>query len=587
MASQTFNQVTVSSPRRPPEIPKNQPPAPRHPKGSQARVLLTSVFGPYARDDEYGSRRIKPMELYHSQITRYQGVFSIRMSNRSYGLMLIQANVQAPCTLLDFPTLERFDQELRTGQYDVVGIGAIVPNLAKVQKMCSLVREHLPRATVLVGGYVATIPGVKERIDADYIVPGEGIRWLRRFLGEDAHRPIRHPPINSVFGCRSMGVALSEKPGDVAATIIPTLGCPKGCNFCSTSAMFGGKGHFIHFFEKGEDLFEAMCHSESALGARSFFVLDENFLLYRERALRLLDLMTTHHKPWSLYILSSADILKTYTMEQLVGLGISWLWIGLEGKKSRYEKLAGTDTRQLVDELQSHGIRVVCSSIIGLEEHTPNTIDEALAHAISHDIDFHQFMLYSAGPGTPLFTELREAGVLRSSEELDEADVHGQYRFNFKHPHIPEGQETEYLQRAFRRDFEVNGPSIVRMARTILRGWKRYKNHPDSRIRERYRWEARDLPFSFAAALWAARYWLRRNPVISAKTSLILKDIFREFGFKARLAAALGGPYVYLKMIGEEQRLRQGWTFEPPTFYEKNEAAQRMESSGYHSSRGM
>jgi hypothetical protein len=31
-----------------------------HPKGSRAHVLLTSVFGPYARDDEFGSRAINP-----------------------------------------------------------------------------------------------------------------------------------------------------------------------------------------------------------------------------------------------------------------------------------------------------------------------------------------------------------------------------------------------------------------------------------------------------------------------------------------------------------------------------------------------
>ena len=83
----------------------------RHPRGSRARVLLTSVFGPYARDDEYGSRAINPMELYHNQVTRVQGAFSLRMFHRSWGLMLIQANLKAPCTLLDFPTLERFVEE--------------------------------------------------------------------------------------------------------------------------------------------------------------------------------------------------------------------------------------------------------------------------------------------------------------------------------------------------------------------------------------------------------------------------------------------------------------------------------------------
>ena len=79
-----------------------------HPLGSRARVLLVSVFGPYAQDDASGSRSINPMELYQNQVTRVQGAFSLRTFHRSWGLMLIQANIDAPCTLLDFPSQERF-----------------------------------------------------------------------------------------------------------------------------------------------------------------------------------------------------------------------------------------------------------------------------------------------------------------------------------------------------------------------------------------------------------------------------------------------------------------------------------------------
>ncbi|MCK4627220.1 MAG: B12-binding domain-containing radical SAM protein, partial [Phycisphaerae bacterium] len=64
-----------------------------HPLASRAKVLLSSVFGPYAQDDEYGSRTMNPMELYHNQVTRVQGPFSLRMFHRSWGLMLIQANI--------------------------------------------------------------------------------------------------------------------------------------------------------------------------------------------------------------------------------------------------------------------------------------------------------------------------------------------------------------------------------------------------------------------------------------------------------------------------------------------------------------
>ena len=89
---------------------------PKHPKGTQARVLLASVFGPYAQDDEFGSRKINPMELYHNQVTRAQGSFSLRMFHRSWGIMMIQENISAPTTVLDFPTLEIFENELRASK---------------------------------------------------------------------------------------------------------------------------------------------------------------------------------------------------------------------------------------------------------------------------------------------------------------------------------------------------------------------------------------------------------------------------------------------------------------------------------------
>lgn len=550
---------------------RSQPPFTTHPLGSRARVLLTSVFGPYAQDNEYGGRKINPMELYQNQVTRVQGVFSLRMFHRSWGLMLIQVNMDAPCTLLDFPVLERFIAEITTNKYDIVGISSIIPNVGKVRKMCELIREHLPAATIVVGGHVANVPDLDQRIDADHIVKGEGVRWFRRFLGQDESRPIKHPRIVSGFGSRILGVNQSEKQGEVAATLIPSVGCPLGCNFCSTSAMFGGKGKCVHFYETGDELFEVMCDLEKDLRVKSFFVMDENFLIHRKRALRLLELMSEHDKSWALYVFSSANVLLSYTMEQLVGLGVFWVWMGIEGKDSQYAKLNGADTHELVRTLQSHGIRVLGSTIVGLEEHTPENIDAAIDYAVSHDTDFHQFALYTAIPGTPLHAEKLAAGTLLDNDECPLADTHGEYKFNFRHMHIPGGQETEFLLRAFRRDFEVNGPSFIRLTRTMLQGWRRYKNHPERRIRQRYAWDNRSLATTYAGALWATRHWYRNNPALSAKISRILNDIYREFGLKSRLVAPLVGRYLRFTMAREDRRLRQGWTYEPQTFCEVNQ----------------
>jgi radical SAM superfamily enzyme YgiQ (UPF0313 family) len=541
-----------------------------HPLGTRAKVLLTSVFGPYARDDEHGSRALNPMELYHNQVTRVQDVFSLRMFHRSWGLMLIQANLDAPCTLLDFPTLDRFLDEIRTTRYDVIGISAIMPNLAKVAEMCTLIRRHQPGATIVVGGHVANVPRLGERIDADHIVRGEGVAWFRAFLGQEVERPIRHPLIVSAIESRILGVKMGARPSDTAATLIPSVGCPMGCNFCSTSAMFGGKGRFVNFYDGGDELFEIMAGLETALGVQSFFVMDENFLLYRTRALRLLERMREAGKSWSLYVFSSANTLRLYSMEELVGLGVSWLWIGLEGEHSAYKKLEKTDTRVLVDQLQSHGIRVLGSSIIGLPEHTPDTIDQAIAYSASHDTEFHQFMLYTPVPGTPLYAEHEAKGTLLDEAECPAADAHGQLRFNFRHPHIQGGQETEFLLRAFRRDFEVNGPSLVRIARTLLRGWQRHKADPEARIRARYARECGDLATVYAGALWAAERWLAGEPA-GSRIRAVRESLVREFGLRARVSGPLLGRALLLAMWRENRRLRRGHTYEPPTFYETSQ----------------
>lgn len=548
--------------------------SPRHARhsGSRVRVLLTSVFGPYGQDDEHGSRRLNPMELYHNQVTRTQGAFSLRMFHRSWGLMMIQANISAPCTLLDFPTLDRFIEEISTRQYDVIGISSIIPNQAKVRKMCELIRQYQPRATIVVGGHIANIPDLTRLIDADYVVRGEGVRWFRRYLGEDENRPLRHPLISSGIGTRNMGVTIAEKPGDVAATLIPSVGCPLGCNFCSTSAMFGGKGKWIDFYQTGDELFDIMQKIERETRVRSFFVMDENFLFHRRRALRLLELMEQHRKSWSLYVFSSANVLRSYTIEQLVRLGISWVWMGIEGRDSQYQKLSGIDTFELVGELQSHGIRVLGSTIIGLENHTPENIDEAIEYAAAHDTDFHQFMLYTPVPGTPLHAELTAQGRMKDPAEYDPADIHGQEILNYRHPAFNDQQTAELMIRAFDRDFKLNGPSTLRIVRTTLAGWRRYKNHPDPRVQSRFAWEARELGTTFSAAVAAARLYYRHEPRMHAKLTALQRELFAEFGWKSRLWAVLGGRWLLHRIRKEEKRLAAGFSHEPPTFYERNEA---------------
>ena len=117
-----------------------------HPKGSRARVLLSSVFGPYAQDDEFGSRAINPMELYHNQVTRVQGSFSAAPLSPLLGhpddpgehlRALHGAGLPHPRSVR-----ARADGATTTTSS---GISSIIVNVGKAREMCRMVRKLSPR----------------------------------------------------------------------------------------------------------------------------------------------------------------------------------------------------------------------------------------------------------------------------------------------------------------------------------------------------------------------------------------------------------------------------------------------------------
>jgi radical SAM superfamily enzyme YgiQ (UPF0313 family) len=522
--------------------------------------MLTSVFGPFAQDDEFGSRVINPMELYHNQVTKAQGSFSLRRFHRSWGILMIQENISAPCTVLDFPTRESFAQELRAHAYDVVGISSIIVNVGKVKEMCRMVREISPATTIIVGGHVSAVPGIEGMISADHIVKGDGIAWMREYLGEDPSAPVSHPPLDSGFDLRVMGVRIPEM-ADSSATVIASMGCPLGCNFCTTSAFFGGKGKILNLYSTGAELYRLMEEAERTRGVSSFFIMDENFLLQKRRAMELLALMREGEKSWTLHIFSSANAIAKYTHEQLVELGIGSIWIGLESPRSQYAKLDGADTIRLAAELRDHGIVLLGSTIVGLEHHTPENLTEEIEHAVAHETDLHQFMLYTPVPGTPLYREMHEQGRLL---DVNLADIHGQEGFNFRHAAISREESRRFLDWAFQRDFERNGPSLFRICRTTFAGWKRHRNHPDPRVRKRYERDARLLRHGYAATLWAMEHRLSRtNPEVAGRIHALRRELEREFGVVTKIASRVLGPLLWWTSSREDRRLAAGQSYDP------------------------
>jgi radical SAM superfamily enzyme YgiQ (UPF0313 family) len=425
------------------------------------KILLTSVFGPYGVDDEYG-RKENIMELFHNQVTREQGIFSIRFHHYSFGLYLIAENISAPTVVLDFPSEKRFTREIKKG-YDYIGISFIVPNFVKAKRMAELIRKHAPKSKIILGGHGTKIPEVENMIEHDLFCEGEGVRWFRDFLGEKADRPLRHPVMLAGFQKKMLGGPLKCD----SAVLIPGVGCVNACSFCSTSHFFGKK--YIPLFDSGLELFNACALAEKKYGCREFFIMDENFLKTPERARQFVDLIEKNNKLYSFHLFSSAETVKNVGIDFLLRLGATFIWIGVESQKSTFGKNKGIDFKKLIRELRDHGISVLASGILFMEHHNKENIRDDIKFIAGLESDFVQFMQLSALPGTALFDEFERRGILK--KEIPYEEWHGQHRIWFYHPHFTMEESEKYLREAFRYDYDTQGASVLRIADTIIRGY--------------------------------------------------------------------------------------------------------------------
>lgn len=537
--------------------------------GTPRRILLSGVFGPFGVDDAWG-RKENVMELFHNQVTKAQGAASFRFHHRSFGLYFLAANVDADVTVLDFPSRERFVRELGRG-YDVVGISFIAPNFVKAREMARLARLHAPGALVVLGGHGAAIEGIESLVDCDHVVRGEGIRSLRAILGQDPGAPLVHPVLPSAERESILGIPLVGRP---ASLLVPGVGCVNGCRFCSTSHFFGKA--YRPFLGTGRQLFDTAREIADRTGTDSFFVMDENFLKDTGRALELLSEMERHRRWFGFQVFSSAEAIRAFGLDNMVRLGVSFVWIGFESatRTGNYAKNEGVDARQLTRELRDRGITVLASGILCAEHHTPENIGAEIDFLVGLEADMVQFMLLTPLPVTALYRDMKRQGLLR--EDLPWEEWHGQKELSWNHPAFPGDAPARWIERAFRADHEANSSTMYRVVETAFRGWRRLAALPrrDECLEQRMRRLARRTLDWMPPLAILARNGVNR--LEKERATRLEREITGELGVSGLRRLALG---TSVRALAAAWRLRLrlfGDGIQPATIVTRYPAAGRI-----------
>jgi len=436
------------------------------------RVLLTTVHRPLGIESETCSPNVQA-EMYHAQVTRAQGIFSIRSVCTGWGLEFIAANLQAPTTVLHYPTLRDLERELRRG-YDFLGISFVICTFPKTVQLCNLARRVAPDTKIVLGGYGTVLTECDDY--ADFVCREEGVGFFRRLLNEPQNGRFTVPPIMRTLKIMSV----TSRP----EAIIPAgLGCSRGCDFCCTSHFF--QRRYVPLLRTGRELHEAMVSADPGGGTcRNVGVVDEDFLADKARIDEMTALNAAEVKTPILFsCLTSLRSLVQYTRDELLRMGLSGAWIGIESKRAAYSKLKNINAIEFLGSLKRVGIIPLTSMIIGYDWHDEATIEEDFQYLLSLRPAFSQIMIYSPCPQTPLYNKMLGEGRLLS---IPYKYVDG-FHALFSHPHLS-GERLEVLiQEMFRREYEELGPSVCRVLDIQLSGFETLRESDSVLFRARAR----------------------------------------------------------------------------------------------------
>jgi radical SAM superfamily enzyme YgiQ (UPF0313 family) len=509
----------------------------RAPSRASPRVLLTSICRPIGA--AHGDATSVSYEVLHGQVTRAQGVFSPRSTNYTFALDYIAVNLDAPVTVLHYPSHRELIRELRKGPTHV-GISFNLSTFQRMKEAVALVRRHAPQAKVVLGGYGTVVDDAMLALFADHVCRGEGVSFFRDLLGETPRpMPYDHPLVVHHLSVFSVPV---QRTGMIFAG----LGCPHGCDFCCTSHFF--KRHHVRLLPTGDDIYRVIQRYQEMEPGMGMAIIDEDFLVARDRAIRLRELVLESGRPLSIFAFATVKGLSRMTPRELLETGIDGVWVGYEGKRSGFAKQQGRPVEELIPELRSHGITVLSSMIVGFDYQTPEIVREELAEFLSLKPTYAQFLIYGPTPGTPFFERVMREGRLHRAMAANPEDYYRKcdgFTSMVRHPSMS-AAEIEALQReCFETDFRMLGPSLLRSVETWFAGWKRYRDSDSPYLRAK-------------AACWAQEI-RRAYPLFSvAKRSGPTPEAAARLEMQVK--AALGPPDLKLRCLSMLAPLAAAWT---------------------------
>ncbi|MBF0143325.1 MAG: radical SAM protein [Magnetococcales bacterium] len=363
-------------------------------------------------------------------------------------------------------------ERLRRDRPRFVGISVLTNMSIPAHKIARICKEELPDTLVVVGGvHAEALPESMLRNSAiDLVVRGDGEVAMSEIVsgrpwteieglsfrqeGQVIHNPPRklvmdldtYPlPAYHLVDFKNYFPAVGSYRNLPAINMLMTRGCPGACTFCNSARTTLRSRNPANVVEQIKML-------NKKYGIRQIQFYDDTFTVMKREVLDFCRLLEAAHLDisWIAYI--RGDCFSDAMAAAMRRAGCHQVLMGVEtgnaevaermGKPIRLERY-----REAVAIAHRHGLEVRGSFIIGSMGETWQSMMDTLNFAMEIDVDLFQLNVSTPFPGTVLFKECVERGLLKHRNWYR----YGQGEVLYEQPQLSAAEILRFEKYAFRR----------------------------------------------------------------------------------------------------------------------------------------
>ncbi len=355
----------------------------------------------------------------------------------------LKADGYTDLTFIDAMTNNLTDEQVRDAlaqlKPDIIGATSITPSIYKAERLLQIAKEVCPDAVTVLGGIHGTFMYQQVLAEApwiDAIVRGEGeqvfldlvrcvdegrwaaergkVKGIAYLEGGQVIATPAAPPIKDLdriqpdWGVLEWSKYIYIPMGRRVAIPNMARGCPFTCSFCSQWKFW--RDYRVRDPRKVVDEIETLVRDHDV----GFFILaDEEPTIHKKKFVQFCELMIERNLPvlWGINtrvtdILRDEALLPMYRRAGLIHVSLG-TEAAAQLKLDRFNKETTiAQNKKAIQLLRQNGIVTEAQFIVGLENETPETLEETYRMALDWAPDMANWAMYTPWPFSDLFREL-------------------------------------------------------------------------------------------------------------------------------------------------------------------------------------